>query len=352
MRTIVTGGAGFIGSHVAEALLAEGHDVLVIDDLSGGFLDNVPAGSEFERRSVSSNLDALFSTYRPDLVYHLAAYAAECLSHHIPVFNYQDNLVATANVLASAYRNGARHFVFTSSIGAYGHPPTEEPFTEDSPCRPCDPYGVAKHACENHIRAFCSYFGAPSYTVFRPHNVFGPRQNISDPYRNVVGIFMYRAMRGEPLPVFGDGTQTRSFSYINLVARCIAEAPFVNAARNQVFNVGGDQLMTVIELAKQVACVMGVSEDSVVFLEPRKEVKHAHCDHAKARRAFSHVYSEEIDIAGGLERTAAFVRARPVPQPTECPAPIEIFDQLPPNWAARLVAQEDHRKLLGRMVAS
>ena len=335
MRTAITGAAGFIGSHVAEMLIADGHQVVAIDDLSGGFLENLPAGVEFEKLSVLDPLDRVFSSFHPDAVYHLAGYAAEGLSHHIPVFNFTNNVVGTANVLAAAYRAGVKHFVFTSSIAAYGHPENDTSFDEDSVCNPCDPYGAAKLACEHHIRAFAAYFGKPDFTIFRPHNVFGPRQNISDPYRNVVGIFMRCALTGEAMPIFGDGTQTRSFSYIDSVARSIADAPMIEAASNATFNVGGDELMSVRDLAANVSKVMGVPL-SVEWLPPRTEVTHAHCRHELARKVFSSAYEQAIDIVSGLTRMAEFVKSRPIPPATECPAAIEISDRLPPSWANRL----------------
>ena len=335
MRAIVTGAAGFIGSHVTEILKSRGHEVLALDDLSGGFAENVPQGVPFEQRSVTDNLDELFQRFRAETVVHLAAYAAEGLSHHIPVFNYTNNIVGTANVLSAAYRTGCKHFVFTSSIAAYGHPHTDEPFDEATPCVPCDPYGSAKLACEHHIRAFFDYHGGPAYTIFRPHNVFGSRQNISDPYRNVVGIFMARALKNEPMPVFGDGAQTRSFSHISSVAHAIASAPLIKGARNATFNIGGDEAMSVRDLAKAIAKLMGV-KPQVQFLPARKEVQHAHCRHDLAQRVFPESYARALDIPAGLEEMAAFVKSHPVPPATECPAPIEIKDHLPPSWLARL----------------
>ena len=335
MRTVVTGAAGFIGSHVAERLLTSGHEVLAIDDLSGGFVEHLPARVCFEKRSVVDPLDNLFRSFRPEAVYHLAAYAAEGLSHHIPAFTFVNNAVATANVLGAAYRAGAHHFVFTSSIAAYGHPHDLRPFREDGLMEPCDPYGAAKLACEHQIRAFTAYHGGPAHTIFRPHNVFGPRQNISDPYRNVVGIFMKAARLGESMPVFGDGLQTRSFSYVNVVARVIADSPLVAGARNQTFNIGGDESMTVADLGRAIAEVMGV-RPSLKFLPARQEVIYAHCDHARARAVFPEAHAEAISIREGLQRMAEFVKRQPVPPPTECPAPIEIMDHLPPSWAARL----------------
>jgi UDP-glucose 4-epimerase len=334
VNAVVTGGAGFIGSHVAAELIASGNEVLIVDDLSGGFLSNIPAGARFEQRSTGGPLDELFQAWKPELVYHLAAYAAEGLSHHIPAFNYENNLQGTVNVLSAAYRARARHFVFTSSIAAYGHSADGVPFTEGSPCAPCDPYGVAKLACENHIRAFEHYYGGPAYTIFRPHNVFGPGQNISDPYRNVIGIFLLRAMRNEPLPVFGDGSQSRSFSFITSVAKCIAQAPFVRAARNETFNVGGDEAMTVLELARSVCKATGRAEN-IQFLPSRKEVLHAHCSHDKVRSAFAGAFANETGIYAGLCLMRDHVALHEIPPATECPSKIEIADLLPPSWRDR-----------------
>lgn len=335
MQVIITGVAGFIGAHVAEELHRLGWQVTGIDDLSGGNITNVPAHVEFVRGDCCQSLDGLFQRVRPDAVFHLAAYAAEGLSHHIPNFNYHNNLIGTSNVLSAAYRCGAKHFVFTSSIAAYGHPQDSRPLTEMSECRPCDPYGIAKLACEQHIATFHKYYGGPAYTIFRPHNVFGPKQNIADPYRNVVGIFFRCIQEGRPLPVFGDGRQTRSFSYIDLVAKCIAQSPQVAAAQNQIFNVGGDQPMSVSELAHEIQSLTGVYP-GVQQLPQRDEVKHAHADHAKARQVFPEVFQKVVSIKEGLRLTAEFLQDRPVPDETPCPAPIEVADRLPESWRERL----------------
>ncbi|MCA9132049.1 MAG: NAD-dependent epimerase/dehydratase family protein [Planctomycetales bacterium] len=331
MRVIITGIAGFIGSHVAEEMLHSGWEVAGIDDLSGGFIENVPSQAQFFNRDCCANLEDIFQSFQPQVVIHLAAYAAEGLSHHIPNFNYQNNVVGTTNVLAAAYRAGAKHFVFTSSIAAYGHPPDEQPLRESTPCHPCDPYGIAKLACEQHIAAFHDYYGGPTYTIFRPHNVFGPRQNIADPYRNVVGIFFRCARQGRPLPVFGDGSQTRSFSYIDVVARCIAQAAGTREAVNEVFNVGGDQSLSVHELAQAVAEVTG-TDTGIEHLAPRQEVQHAHADHLKVRKVFPTVFEEAISLTEGLHLMADFVAGISIPAATACPSEIEIADRLPASW--------------------
>jgi UDP-glucose 4-epimerase len=245
-------------------------------------------------------------------------------------------VLGTVNVLNAAHRANATHFVFTSSIAVYGHPESAEPFSESTPANPIDPYGIAKLACEQHIRAFEHYYGAPAYTIFRPHNVFGPRQNVADPYRNVVGIFMAQALAGRPMTIFGDGEQSRSFSYIDATAAAIAQAPGTPAARNQTINIGGDEAMTVLELARAVSSVMQVPE-RVEFLPERKEVRHAHCEHALAHAIFPDAHARNaVDILTGLRRMAHHVSARPLPEPTECPSPIELPQKLPPSWGARL----------------
>ncbi len=340
MRVIITGIAGFIGSHVAEQMLQAGWDVAGIDDLSGGYPENVPAEAKFFQRDCSQPIDDIFAQVKPDVVMHLAAYAAEGLSHHIPNFNYHNNVVGTTNVLSAAHRVGAKHFVFTSSIAAYGHAAagdsgSESAIDEDTACRPCDPYGIAKYACEQHIAAFHDYYGGPTYTIFRPHNVFGPRQNISDPFRNVVGIFFRCAKQGLPLPVFGDGKQTRSFSYIDVVAGCIAESANCERARNEVFNVGGDQAMSVIALAEAVTRLTD-AKGGIDFLPPRKEVLHAHASHAKAREVFPGVFDRATSLEDGLALMKDFVQSIEVPPPTPCPAKLEIRDELPETWSRLL----------------
>ncbi len=331
MRVMITGIAGFIGSHVAEEMLSLGWDVAGIDDLTGGFVENVPSDARFFKRDCCEPVDDIFSDFRPDVVMHLAAYAAEGLSHHIPNFNYHNNLVGTSNVLGAAHRVGIAHFVFASSIAVYGHPSSNAPLTESSPCVPCDPYGIAKLACEHHVQAFHRYYGGPSYTIFRPHNVFGTRQNISDPYRNVVGIFFRCAKQGAAFPVFGDGSQTRSFSYIDTVAKCIAASPSADRAKNAIFNVGGDQSLSVRDLALEIAELTRAAPE-INYLPPRNEVLHAHADHRKAKSAFPEVFNSAISLRKGLELTAAYVADRPVPPPTLCPSEIEIADRLPPTW--------------------
>jgi UDP-glucose 4-epimerase len=218
-RILVTGGAGFIGSHVSEELVRRGHQVTLLDDLSGGFADNVGAGAELVIGSITDStlVNDLFAARRFEYVYHLAAYAAEGLSHFIKRFNYTNNLIGSVNLINAAVNTGVKCFVFTSSIAVYGSSP-ELPMTEQTLPHPEDPYGIAKLAVEQDLAVSKAMFDL-DYIIFRPHNVYGERQNIGDKYRNVVGIFMNQILQGKPMTVFGDGSQTRAFSYIGDMTR-------------------------------------------------------------------------------------------------------------------------------------
>jgi UDP-glucose 4-epimerase len=325
--SLVTGGAGFIGAHVVRALLDAGHQVVVLDDLSGGFRDNVPDGAEFVEGSVTdeAGVAALFAAHRFDYVYHLAAYAAEGLSHFIRAFNYTNNVVGSMHVINECIRHEVKCVVFTSSIAVYG--PGQLPMREDLTPAPEDPYGIAKYAVEQDLRAAHHMFGLNSI-VFRPHNVYGEFQNIGDRYRNVIGIFMNRLMQGQSMPVFGDGTQTRAFSYVGDMAPVIARSVDIHEAWNSVFNIGADREYSVNDLALEVARAMG-KEPRIEYLEARKEVLHAYSDHAKVRRVFGEM--PETSLAEGLGRMARWAEVVG-PRASGKFGHIEVSRNLPPAW--------------------
>lgn len=305
--SLVTGAAGFIGSHVCDHLLARGHRVIAMDDLSGGYRENVPDGCEWVQGSVNDAavVDALFAKHRFDYVYHLAAYAAEGLSPFIRHFNYTNNLLGSVTLINAAVNTGSvKCFVFTSSLAVYGS--GQVPMREDMEPRPEDPYGIAKYAVELDLKQAHEMFGLP-YVIFRPHNVYGERQNIADRYRNVIGIFMNQAMRGESMSVFGDGLQTRAFSYIADVAPIIAAAPERPAAYQRIINVGADQPYTILEMAQTVARAMGVSPD-IKHLESRHEVKHAWTSHDVCKELFGDLI-RNVSLEEGIGRMAEWAKA-------------------------------------------
>lgn len=327
---LVTGAAGFMGAHLIRELARAYPElrVVALDDLSGGSRDNLPEGTDLVVGSVTDAplVADLFREHRFDYVYHLAAYAAEGLSHFIRRFNYTNNVIGSVNLINEAVRHESKSFVFTSSIAVYGA--GQVPMREDMVPAPEDPYGIAKYAVELDLRAAHEMFGLDS-VVFRPHNVYGEYQNIGDRYRNVVGIFMNQILRGEPLSVFGDGLQQRAFSYVGDVVPAIAAAPFVPAARNRVFNVGAEQPHTVLDLAKAVCRVMGRPDHPVRHLDARNEVQVAYSDHAAAHEVFGRL--DEMPLEEGLKRMAdwvATVGARKSPTFGE----IEVTRKLPPFW--------------------
>lgn len=330
-KALVTGAAGFIGSHVCDELLKLGMEVVALDDLSGGFQENVPSGVTFIKGSVLNVelVDRLFSEHRFDYVYHLAAYAAEGLSHFIRRFNYTNNTIGSVNLInASININTVKSFVFTSSIAVYGR--GQVPMAESLVPQPEDPYGVSKYAVELDLHAAHEMFGL-NYVIFRPHNVYGERQNLADPYRNVIGIFMNRIMAGEELPVFGDGKQTRAFSYISDVAPVITHAVLRPAACNEVFNIGADKPYTILELAETIGHALGL-EPRLKFLDARNEVMHAYSSHEKAARVFGDLL-KNVTLEEGTRRMADWARATEL-RPAKPFDGIEVWMNMPPSWKA------------------
>ena len=327
MKSLVTGGAGFIGSHVARHCLAAGHEVVVLDDLSGGFRDQVPAGAKLVIGSITDPalIARLFEEHRFDHVYHLAAYAAEGLSHFIRRFNYTNNVIGSVNLINESVRHEVKCFVFTSSIAVYGA--AQLPMREDMAPRPEDPYGIAKYAVELDLDAAHRMWGL-NYIVFRPHNVYGEHQNLGDRYRNVIGIFMNQIMHGQPLTIFGDGEQTRAFSYIDDVAPHIARSVDVAESYGQVINIGADVPYTVNQLASVVAGAFGAAP-KVTHLPARNEVVHAHADHEKARRLFGP--GATVSLEAGIARMAAWAKQAGV-RPVQRFENIEVTRALPSGW--------------------
>jgi len=335
MRSLITGGAGFIGSHVARHCLDLGHEVTVLDDLSGGFVDQVPAGARFVQGSVTDHalVQRLFDEHRFTYVYHLAAYAAEGLSHFIRRFNYTNNLIGSVNLINEAVKHEVKCFVFTSSIAVYGA--NQLPMHEDLTPQPEDPYGIAKYAVELDLRAAHEMFSLNSI-IFRPHNVYGENQNIGDRYRNVIGIFMNQIMQGQPMTVFGDGEQTRAFSYIDDVVPTIANSVNVPTAYNEVFNIGADQPYTVNYLANVVAQAFGVAPE-IRYLPARNEVVDAYSDHSKAQRIFGQ--SAGLSLEEGVARMARWAREVGARQSSTFKE-VEVRRNMPPSWKAALAVHE------------
>lgn len=328
-KVFVTGAAGFVGSHVCDHLVNNGYEVVALDDLSGGFEDNVNPRASFIKGSINDAelINSLFEEHKFEYVFHLAAYAAEGLSHFIRRYNYNNNLIGSINLINASINAGTvKCFVFTSSIAVYGK--NQLPMKEDMAPQPEDPYGISKFAVEQDLKSAHEMFGM-NYIIFRPHNVYGERQNIGDPYRNVVGIFMNQIMQGKKLTIFGDGMQTRAFSHIDDVAPIIAKSVEIPEAYNEVFNIGADTPYTVKELATLVCDAFDVNEQ-IEALEARNEVVHAYSSHDKVHKYFGHMI-KNITLKEGIDRMVEDAKAKG-PRQGEKFKNIEIQKNMPPAW--------------------
>ncbi len=281
-RVLITGVAGLLGANFSRYLLDKGYEVIGIDNLSGGFEDSVDPRVRFYPVDLQ-DLDVVNNIFRiekPDYVYHFAAYAAEGLSPFIRNFNYVNNVLCSVNVINSCIKYDVKKLVFTSSMAVYGS--GSPPFREDQRPSPEDPYGIAKYAVEMDLALAYEQFGL-EYTIIRPHNVIGIYQNIWDRYRNVIGIWIRKALNGEALTIFGDGTQVRAFSDIRFYMEPFEKAMY--DYHGESFNIGADKYYTINDASKIVQDVAsGFGYDvGREWLEARNEVHTAYCDHSKAK---------------------------------------------------------------------
>jgi UDP-glucose 4-epimerase len=274
MKILITGVAGLLGSRLSDWIIENKSDVHIvgIDDMSGGYKENVNAKVElWEMNLVNGNIEECFERHQFDYVYHFAAYAAEGLSPFIRTYNYQNNLVATSRIITQCIKHNIKRLVFTSTLAVYGHGDGNI-FDEKQLPKPIDPYGVAKYGCEMDIQIAGEQHGL-DWCIIRPHNVYGIKQNIWDKYRNVLGIWMYQHLNGEPMTIFGDGTQTRAFSFIDDSLEPLWKASFKPEASKQIINLGGIEEVSINDASKILREVIG--EGEITYLEGRHEVKNS-----------------------------------------------------------------------------
>ena len=297
-KVLITGIAGLLGANFSRYLLKKGYTVIGIDDLSGGYIENVPSECKFYNFNLtdSKKVNEVFENEKPNYVYHFAAYAAEGLSPFIRNFNYTNNLLASVNVINACINNNTDKLIFTSSMAVYGK--GNPPFTESQKPSPEDPYGIAKYAVELDLHVAKMQFGL-SYSIVRPHNVVGKYQNIWDKYRNVIGIWIRQAIAGDPLTIFGDGSQTRAFSDISFYNKPFEK--LMSQYDGEIFNIGADKPHTINEVSGMVVDVakkFGLTS-SKLHLEPRNEVHTAYCNHDKAKTMLA--FSDNTDLAMSIE---------------------------------------------------
>lgn len=327
-RVLVTGGAGFIGSHLVDRLIKGKHQVVVADDLSGGFRKNVHAGAKLYKADCRNYraVERIFHTVKPEIVYHLAANAAENKAQFSPIDITSRNYDAFIKVLTAAIRHDAKRFIFTSSIAVYGC--GQAPFKETDKPEPEDLYGVTKLAAEQSLAIMSTVHGI-EYVVARPHNVYGPRQNMRDPYRNVVTIWMNALLRQEPYYIYGDGYQVRCFSYIDDVIEPLYQVGFLDKAAGKTFNIGADHYCTLNYLSRRIQEVTGMRQKPEYLPKRQQEVHQVIADHTLARHYLK--TSSKTRLVDGLAKTWRWVKKQG-PQPLLY-TPIEIpSTKLPANW--------------------
>jgi UDP-glucose 4-epimerase len=300
VRAVVTGGAGFIGSHVVEALLARGDEVTVVDDLSRGKRENVPEEARLVESDVREGLEAIFEEARPEACFHLAAQVDVRVSVERPADDAGVNVLGTVAVLEAARRHGA-HVVFASSGGAiYGE--CDGPATESAERRPIAPYGVSKLAAEEYLAAYNRLYGS-GHVSLRFGNVYGPRQ---DPHgeAGVVAIFLGRLAAGEAPRIFGDGTQTRDYVYAGDVAQATLAAV---GQKGGVFNVGTGSETSVVELYELCRRLAGSSLEAEAAPARLGELQRSALDPGKAERGLG--WRPDLTLEDGLRRTWEWISA-------------------------------------------
>jgi len=333
-RILVTGAAGFMGSHLSEYLANEGHRVFGLDNFSLGKPINVPKNIAFIKCDLTdaNKTQAIIKKIKPIFIYHLAAWAHESLSQFTPKLITENNLNAFLNLLVPAINNGLKRIVFTSSFSVYGD--QKPPFSEKMPPKPVDIYAVAKGAIEKIIEILSQVHGF-EYTILRPHNVYGPRQALWDPYRNAVAIFINRIMKGLPPIIYGDGNQTRSFSYIDDVTPYLAKAGFLDDAKGEIINIGPREENTVNELA-QIILETFKSKLKPIYVPDRpREVKHAYCTNSKAKGVLG--YRTTVDLRTGVLKTIEWAK-KIGPYKFQYLTQLELSGKsIPKTWAKKIL---------------
>ena len=319
MRALVTGGAGFIGSHLADRLVGDGHRVTVFDNGATGRRENVPQAARYLNGDAASleDLEPAFASGF-DVVLHAVGQVSLVRSYADPSLDLRTNVGGTLNVLRLCLKYRVPRLLYASSMTVYGHT-AALPISEDSPCAPVSYYGITKYAAERYVHTTAERIDLDfdfRVTSFRMFNVYGPHQALDNPYQGVLGIFLGNLLRDEPLTIFGDGEQSRDFVYINDVVDAWVGAIERPSAYGQVFNLGSGRRLSINTLADQALAAFGHSRSThPVRYGPERsgEQRHVAADIERARLALDWVPC--TPFAEGLAATAGWARAAAAPEP-------------------------------------
>lgn len=333
MKIFITGVAGFLGSHLADAMLAEGHEVIGCDNLIGGYLDNVPDDVDFYQVDCNylNTMNKLMKGV--DVVYHTACTAYEGLSVFSPHLVSQNTYLNTASVATAAVAQGVKRFVYCSSMARYGKQEIV-PFTEDMICKPQDPYGISKLAAEQLLHCLSDVHGM-ELVVAVPHNIIGPRQKYDDPYRNVASIMINLMLQGRQPIIYGDGTQKRCFSFVQDDITCLKKLAFQDNVVGETVNIGPDEeFVTINELARTIADLLDFDLNPIYVPDRPQEVKLATCSADKARRLLG--YSTQYTLKQGLSEMIDYIKVKG-PKKFRYHLDVEIMNEkTPKTWKNKL----------------
>lgn len=333
-KVVITGVAGFLGSHLADRFLKEGWEVVGVDNLLGGYLENVPDGIMLSELDLVRDLDFLEEvTEGADLFIHAACTAYEGLSVFSPSLVVSNTTQATTNALVAAVNGKVKRFIYLSSMARYGAQQT--PFQESYTPKPQDPYGIAKVASEELVKNICDTHNL-EWVILVPHNIIGPRQKFDDPFRNVASIMTNRMLQGKQPIIYGDGTQQRCFSFIGDVVEPTFVACTQDVALSQVINIGPDEeTITINELAEKLAGIIGFDLDPIYTTGRPQEVKLATCSSDKARDLLG--YETKTTLDQGLTELVEWIKEQGARE-FDYHLPIEIdSDKVPTTWRNRLM---------------
>ena len=307
---LITGNAGLLGSRLANWILEnhQEYEVVGIDDLSGGYIENVDKRVVFYQRDLShDNIRDIFDKHEFKYVFHMACYAAEGLSPFMRMFNDRNNMLSTDNIINECIMHDVKRLIYTSSMSVYGRGIYEgRIFDEDDRPDPIDPYAVSKYACETNIKIAGEQHGL-DWCIIRPHNVYGIGQNIWDKYRNVLGIWMYQTINNQPMLIYGDGKQTRAFSYIDDILEPMWNAAVFKKASKEIINLGGIAGYSINSAAETLCKITGYN--NISHEEPRHEVKHAVPNPDKSIKLLK--YEQKTSLEDGLRKMWEWAKTQP-----------------------------------------
>lgn len=328
MNVLVTGVAGFMGSHIADSFLKRGDKVVGIDNLIGGYKSNIPLGVKFYELDLG-DFDSVHQVFEGiDLVVHAACTAHEGLSVFSPSLITKNTSHISTVAISASIKHKVKKFVHMSSMARYGS--QQIPFTEDMQPKPQDPYGIAKVASEDILKNLAKTHGM-EYVILVPHNIIGPRQKYDDPFRNVASIMINRMLQGQQPIVFGDGSQMRCFSFWQDVVDPLMVACLSNHANGMTINIGPDEeFITVIELARRIAKILDFDLDPIYLPARPQEVQHAMASATLSRQILG--YKTSVFLDDGLKELCNWIKEQG-PKPFKYHLPLEfVTDKTPSVW--------------------